>query len=378
MIYLDNGATSWPKPESVYRATDRALRNAANPGRGGHKFSRDSARVVLESREVIARFFGVSDPRHIIFTSGATEGLNAIIYGLATKVTRILSLGHEHNALWRPLEDVVQRNGISVQYIQPLQGGIFDWSIYEEGLAASPHLVIITHASNVTGEIYPLERIVHLAKNAGAKVCVDISQTAGTLDINFEELGIDFAAFPGHKGLLGPPGIGGVYVAPGIELHPHRLGGTGSNSAESGPPLHLPERYESGTINVPGVVGLAAGVVFLMEKGLEKVHHHEQSLRGKLVEGLSRLGTDIYGAGPAVGVLSFNIQGIDSMEVAYILDDVYGICVRGGLHCCPRGHTSLGTFAKGTIRASLGIFNTMDDVDALIAAVSEIIEQSMG
>jgi selenocysteine lyase/cysteine desulfurase len=279
MIYLDNAATTWPKPESVYRATDKALRSAANPGRGGHRFSRSSAKLVLEGRETVARFFGVRDSRQIIFTSGATESLNTIINGLIPRVKKILSAGFEHNALWRPLENVARQGVVQVEYIDPMRQEGFDWSVYLKGLEGKPDLVTITHASNVTGQVFPLAEMVKLAKDGGALTCVDISQTAGVLSLNFEELNLDFAAFPGHKGLLGPPGIGGFYISPEAELVPQRLGGTGGNSVDAVPPEHLPERYESGTINTPGVAGLAAGVSYLEQRGLREGLEHELGLR---------------------------------------------------------------------------------------------------
>lgn len=377
MIYLDNAATTWPKPETVYRAADLALRRAANPGRGGHRFSRESAHAVLEGRETVARFFGVSDSRQIIFTSGATEGLNLIIYGLAPGVKRILSVGFEHNSVWRPLADVSNRYGVNVDYINPLRDEGFDWQLYKDGLARRPNLVVVTHVSNVTGQVYPLEEMVTQAKVCGALVCADISQSAGVLDLKLEKLGLDFAAFPGHKGLLGPQGIGGVYLRPGVNLRPLHLGGTGGNSIESGPPEHLPERYESGTINVSGIAGLAAGIAFLEEKTLEHVLRHELSLRDQAVDGLRKLGATVYGGnGPVVGVLSFNLPGLDSSELAYILDDVYEICVRGGLHCSPRAHEGMGTEVTGTVRISPGLFNTPEDIDDLLAALKDI-EQTM-
>lgn len=374
MIYLDNAATTWPKPETVYRAADFALRRAANPGRGGHHFSRESARAVLEGREAVARFFGVRDCRQIIFSSGATEGLNLIIYGLIPGVSKVLSVGHEHNALWRPLMDVSRRFRVAVKFIETLGEGEFNWELYKEGLAEGPDIVTITHASNVTGQVFPLREMTALAKANGALVCVDISQSAGIRKLDFEDIDLDFAAFPGHKGLLGPQGIGGVYLRPGLSLRPLLLGGTGGNSADPGPPEHLPDRYEGGTLNVPGISGLAAGIAFLEERGLDAILEHELNLRIQAVEGLRRLDATIYGSNCSdkVGVLSFNFPGLDSTEVAFILDDVYGICVRGGLHCSPQAHGSLGTTISGAVRISTGPFNTKADIDNLLTALGEI------
>jgi len=370
LIYLDNAATSWPKPESVYRAVDQTLRFAANPGRGEHRLSRESARLVLQSREAVAGFFGVQDSRHIIFTSGATESINMVIYGLPG-LRRVLSVGYEHNSLWRPLEDVARTKNVVVQYITPLGPEGFDWNAYEEALACSPDLVTVTHASNVTGQVHPLAEIAQMARAAGALVLADLSQTAGILELNLAEIEVDFAAFPGHKGLLGPQGIGGLYIRDGSVLRPGRLGGTGGNSASPYMPEQLPDKFEGGTLNVPGIAGLAAGVSFLQQKTLRRVHAHELALRQRLKDGLEALGAVIFGGeGPSVGVLSFNLPGIDSRELAFILDDQYSICVRGGLHCSPRSHQALGT--TGAVRVSPGIFNTGEEIDTLLSALEQI------
>ncbi|HBS93457.1 MAG TPA: cysteine desulfurase [Firmicutes bacterium] len=373
LVYLDNAATSWPKPESVYLATDHALRRAANPGRGGHRFSRDAAARVLEAREVVANFFGVSDSRNIIFTGGATESLNMIIYGILPAARSIVSVGCEHNALWRPLCDIAKRFGVKVEYVSPLKEQGFAWAEYEQALATGPDLVTITHASNVTGKVYPLAEMARMAKAAGALVCVDAAQTAGVVPLDFQELNLDFAAFPGHKGLLGPQGIGGLYIAPEADLLPWRLGGTGSHSAVPEAPRLRPERFEAGTLNVPGIAGLAAGIEYLNARGLEAVSQHELRLRQRAIAGLRQLEADIYGEnGNVVGVLSFNFAGMDSSELAYILDDEFGICLRGGLHCSPRTHQSLGTMGPGTVRMSPGIFNTNEDIDALLSALEQL------
>lgn len=376
LIYLDNAATTWPKPEAVYRAADEALRRAANPGRGGHKFSRDSARLVLQSRETVARFFGVQDSRQIIFTSGATEGLNTIINGLVPQLKAVLSTGFEHNALWRPLQYLAGSHKVDVTFIDPMEPGGFNWPLYEEALRKAPNLVAITHASNVTGQVFPLQEMVRKAKETGAMVCVDVSQTAGIIDLDFEQLGLDFAAFPGHKGLLGPQGVGGFYIRPGIELRPLRLGGTGGRSEAAEPPVELPERFEAGTINISGIAGLAAGVEYLEQRGLAAVLAHELNLRKRLQQGVNELGGIVYGGESTIGVLSFNFPGIDSAELAFLLDDLFNICVRGGLHCSPRSHQALGTMQPGTLRVSPGLFNTIDDIETLLMALKQILQMT--
>ena len=373
LIYLDNAATSWPKPESVYQATDYALRRAANPGRGGHRFSREAAARVLEAREVVADFFGVGDSRNIIFTSGATESINMVIYGLLPRMKSVVSAGSEHNALWRPLTDVSKRYAVKVDYVSSLKEQGFDWAEYKQALSEGPDLVAITHASNVTGQLYPLAEMASMAKAVGALVFVDAAQTAGAIPLDFEALDLDFAAFPGHKGLLGPQGVGGLYMSPRVDLVPLRLGGTGSHSAVAEAPSQRPERFEAGTINVPGIAGLAAGIKYLKAVGLEAVNRHELGLRQRAKVGLHQLGADIYGtSGAVVGVLSYNFPGMESGELAYILDDKFGICLRGGLHCSPRSHKSLGTMGPGTVRMSPGPFNTTEDVDSLLNALDEV------
>lgn len=371
MIYLDNAATSWPKPEAVYAKAADALRSAANPGRGGHRFSRQAAKIVLEARETVASFFGVGDCRQIIFTSGATESLNMVIFGLAPQLTRVVSTGSEHNAVWRPLESLARQHGVQVDYVDVLSpaGG----QDLDRALAASPQLVVVNHGSNVTGQIYPLQEIIARAQNAGAMVLADISQTAGVVSLNLSELGVDFAAFPGHKGLFGPPGVGGLYIRPGLELNPLRLGGTGGNSQAAQMPDVLPERFESGTMNLPGIAGLAAGVQYIAEYGVDAIYRHEMSLRSQAARQLEEAGATVYQArGNNVGVLSFNLPGVDSGDVAFMLDEMFGIAVRGGLHCSPRTHQTLGTINQGAVRLSPGLFNTAADIDRLVEAIGEL------
>lgn len=372
MIYLDNAATSWPKPESVYKATDFALRRAANPGRGGHKLSRETAAAVLDAREGVANFFGVDDSRNIIFTSGATESLNMVIYGLMPAVKLIVSTGYEHNAMWRPLNDVAKSLGCRVVYINPLKELGFDWQEYRAALEMGPDLVTINHASNVTGQIFPLAEMARQAKACGALVCADVAQTAGVLPLDFQELNLDFAAFPGHKGLLGPQGVGGLYISPGADLIPLRLGGTGSHSASESAPASRPERFEAGTLNVSGIIGLAAGIEYINSQGLGTICRHELGLRQRAVIGLRRLGAEVYGQGNSIGVLSFNLPNMDSSELAYILDDEHGICLRGGLHCAPRAHQSMGTMERGTVRMSPGFLNTDEEVDTLLRVLEQL------
>lgn len=372
MIYLDNAATSFPKPEEVYGACDRALRTAANPGRGGHSLSRASARLILDAREQVADFFAVKDSRRIIFTSGATESLNMVLMGLSYPRKRIIACGFEHNSLWRPLEYLRVSRGIEVLYLDLLNEEGPQWEPYKTALKQGADLVVVTHASNITGNIYPLAEIAQLARQEGTKVCVDASQTAGIIPLDLPALGVDFAAFPGHKGLMGPPGVGVLYVATGVDLTPLRLGGTGGHSESPEAPQTYPERLESGTLNVPGIAGLAAGVSWLKNSQMD-IHAHELKLKEQLVGGLRGIGAIVYQfPGETVGVTAFNLPGTDSAEVAHLLDELYSIAVRGGLHCCPRGHAALGTTVQGAVRVSPGVFNTPQDIQQLLSGLRAI------
>ncbi|MTI93904.1 MAG: aminotransferase class V-fold PLP-dependent enzyme [Firmicutes bacterium] len=376
LIYLDNAATSWPKPEQVYVAADKALRAAANPGRGGHALSREAAHMVLSAREQVAVFFGVDDSRQIVFTGGATDSLNMVIHGLAKACRRIMVTGFEHNSVWRPLSALSENLDIAIDYRDCMTACGFDWQEYKSGLALKPDLLIITHGSNITGDVWPLAEMTAMAKAAGALVCADVAQTAGHLSLDFPQLGLDFAAFPGHKGLLGPPGIGGLYIREEQSLQPVRMGGTGSSSASPRQPERLPERLESGTLNLSGIAGLAAGIKFLQDQGLDAVAKHKRVLLEQVRQGLDMLGATVYGAGfNEAGALAFNIGKLDSAELAFMLDEVYGIAVRGGLHCSPRGHMSLGTLEQGAVRISPGFFNTSEDIERFLGAVAALTRQ---
>jgi cysteine desulfurase / selenocysteine lyase len=375
--YLDNAATTYPKPETVYRAMDRFTREAGgNPGRSGHHRSLQAGREVLLTREAVAGLLKAGDPSRIVFTKNATEALNIIIQGKLALGGNAVMTSLEHNSVWRPLEALAMRKGVSYNIVSCSPDGALEVSALEDALLPETRLIVCTHASNVTGSLLPLGDIAALAARRGISLLVDAAQTAGRCELDPEGMGIDYLAFSGHKELFGPQGTGVLYIAPGAEVSPLSYGGTGSRSESSAQPDFLPDRYESGTLNAAGLAGLRAGVEFVMEKGLEEIRRHEEELTQRLVDGLARLpGTTIYGPPEwerRVGVVSFNLTGFTSSELASRLDDAYAICVRSGLHCSPLAHRTIGTLEGGTVRASFSYFSTADDVDYLLQALGEI------
>ncbi|PNU19903.1 cysteine desulfurase [Geothermobacter hydrogeniphilus] len=379
-IYLDNAATSFPKPESVYRAVERAMRHAGgNPGRGGHRFSLDAGREVLETRETLARFFAVEDAARIVFTSGATEGINLALFGLLQPGDRVVTTSMEHNALMRPLYALQQR-GIEVEQVKTGRDGIVDVSDLQRACRVPTRLLAIGHCSNVSGSIQPLETIIPWCREHGILTLVDAAQSAGHLPLSVNRLGVHLLAVPGHKGLLGPSGTGFLYVDPELRLEPLLYGGTGINSTMRTMPEDLPERLEAGTLNVPGLAGLRAGVEYLQQQGPERLETSLNELVERLLAGLEAVpGVTLYG--PARGerrgnVVSFNLAGMDPAEVGYRLEQQFGICVRVGLHCAPDAHRSLGSFPGGTVRVSPGIFTSPEQVEKLLTAVALLSDPS--
>ena len=375
--YLDNAATTYPKPEAVYRAMERFAREGGgNPGRSGHHRSLHAAREVLGAREAVARLLAVDDPSRIVFTKNATEALNLVIQSVLAPGGHAVTTSLEHNSVWRPLEAMARRGEVSYTIVDCAPDGTLDVNGLEAALLPATRLIACTHASNVTGGLLPLDEVAELAAARGVPLLVDAAQTAGRYEVAPESMGVQYLAFSGHKELFGPQGTGALYIAPGWELEPLTYGGTGSRSESSTQPDFLPDRYESGTLNAPGLAGLRAGVEFVLETGLEEIRRHERDLAQRLLEGLLRLrGATVYGPrdwGSRVGIISFNLEGFSSSEVASRLDGAYGICVRSGLHCSPLAHRTIGTLRSGTVRASFSYLNSAEDVDYLLACLGEI------
>ncbi len=381
MIYLDNAATSWPKPASVMAAMAGFLERAGgNPGRSGHRLSIAAGRIVYDTREALADFFGIRDPLRVIFTLNATHALNLALAGLLQPGQRVLTGGMEHNAVMRPLREL-ERRGIKVDVIPAEKDGSLRPAGFAAALETETRLVVVNHASNICGTLAPVKEIAALAHAAGALVLVDAAQTAGALPVHLPDLGVDLLAFTGHKALHGPPGTGGLVLADDfdpVQLGPLVRGGTGSRSELEIQPDDLPDRYESGTPNGVGIAGLGAGLAWIRERGLESIYAHELTLAARLRAGLAEIpGVTVYGpAGPALAtsVVSFTLAGKRVSEIGYRLDAEHGIFCRVGLHCAPAAHRSLGTFPEGTVRMAPGPATSLTDIETTLGAVKRIAE----
>lgn len=374
-LFLDNAATSFPKPDSVYRAMDAVMREiGVAPGRGGYRQSLAAARIVFETRSALARFFGVPDSSRLIFTHSATESLNIAVMGLLKPGDHVVSTTVEHNALLRPLHLVASR-GVEVTFVQANREGVVSPQDVAAALRPETRLVAFAHCSNVTGTLQPLPEIARVAREGGALVLVDAAQSAGYFPLDLEGMGIDLLAAPGHKGLYGPPGTGILALAAGLKLEPLLVGGTGGGASSPDQPEGLPERFESGTINTPAIAGLKAGLDFLLETGLDAIRAKGKLLVEQIVEGLRAIpGATVYGpaTGERGGAVSFNLQGRDPAEIGFILDSEYDISVRAGLHCAPDVHRTIGTYPTGTVRVSPGFFNSERDISNFLTAMREI------
>lgn len=374
-VFLDNAATSFPKPETVYKAMDAAMREVGvAPGRGGYRQSLAAARIVYEARSALARFFGVSDSSRLIFTHSATESINIVVNGLLKPGDHVVSTSVEHNALLRPLH-LMSSRGVEVTFVQADRFGVVSEAEIARAMRPNTKLVALAHCSNVTGAVQPVEEIARVARGGGALFLVDAAQSAGFFPIDTAAMGIDFLAAPGHKGLYGPPGTGILAIAEGLTLEPLLVGGTGSHASSPEQPEQMPERLESGTISTPGIAGLKAGLDFVLETGMDVIREKEQLLVGQLLEGLrATAGVTVYGPqeGERGAAVSFNAKGHDPAELGFLFDSGYDISVRSGLHCAPATHRVIGTYPAGTVRVSPGFFNSEGDIAFLLKALHEI------
>ncbi len=379
MIYLDNAATTWPKPPGVLQAMEKCLTQlGANPGRAGHRMALQAGRLIYETRELLAGLFGVKNPLQIAFTLNATEALNQALRGLLAPGDHIITSSMEHNSVSRPLH-FLQGQGIEVTKIPATpEGGIVVAEV-EKSIKENTKALVMTHASNVSGTIFPVKEIGEIARKNNVFFIVDAAQTAGTHEIDVEKMQIDLLAFPGHKGLFGPQGTGGLYVREGIILTPLKYGGTGSSSEFPEQPDVYPDRLESGTPNTVGIAGLGAGVKFILETGLDKIRSHEEQLTDMMLEELKHVpGIKIYGPANSkqqAPVISVNFDRQDSGQIGFVLDQAFEIACRAGLHCAPDAHRSLGTFPQGTVRFSFAYFNTEEDVRQTVAALKQIARE---
>lgn len=378
-VYLDNAATSWPKPEAVYRAVDDYQRRLGAPaGRSSYTEASEAERLVTACRQKVARLIGAADPKRIVFTQNGTDSLNIALHGLLRPGDHVVTSVCEHNSVLRPLRFLAEHRDVTVSYVPCGATGIVDPDEVRRAITRQTKLVAILHASNVTGSIQPVAQIGRTAKEHGADLLVDAAQSLGYLPIDVSELGCDLLAAPGHKGLLGPLGTGVLYLSPGIDqrLLPLRQGGTGTRSDEDVQPSSLPDRYESGNLNMPGIVGLEAGASHLLVAGIGPSREHQTQLTAHLLDGLAGLSAaTIYGSrnlAERVGVVSLNVEGYDPRELASLLDAQWSIQTRAGIHCAPRMHQALRTAPAGTLRLSVGHFTTEADVDAALAALREL------
>lgn len=377
MPYLDNAATSWPKPEQVYQAVNAFMREtAANPGRSGHRMAATSSQVIEEARVLLAELFNSPDHKRIIFTLNCTDSLNMALKGLLKPGDHVLADAMSHNSLVRPLNKLAQE-GVKVTYVPPdPETGALSIADLERSLTSETRLLAITHASNVHGAIQPLHECGLFTRAHRLAFLVDAAQTAGLYPIDVQNDNIDLLAFPGHKSLLGPMGTGGLYIGQRVGLESAREGGTGFASEEEEQPDDLPFRHESGTANAPGIAGLGAGVKYLLDRGMDAVRSHEEGLIRRLIDGLTAIpGVTLYAAGDGVGqasVVSFNLEGWGPGELGVTLDQAFDVQVRSGLHCAPSTHRILGTFPRGTVRVSVGCFNTHEDIDFTLNTLEQV------
>jgi cysteine desulfurase/selenocysteine lyase len=379
-IYLDNAATSYPKPENVYRAMDQFQRQVgASPGRSGHAAARTAGKTVSETRDLLAQLFHAADPSQIVFTANATESLNLGLKGLLTPGDHVVTTATDHNSVLRPLRSLEDNLSIEVSRVACDATGAINLDDIKVELRSDTRLVCMTHASNVTGTVHDIRAVSDLVNLNGTLLMVDAAQTAGCVPIDVQAMGIDLLAFTGHKGLLGPQGTGGLYIRPGLEISPLCEGGTGSESSSDHQPTRMPDRLESGTPNTPGLAGLGAAVRFILDTGLDKIAAHEQALTEQLIAQLSTI-ESITIHGPAAvpqrtAVVSFTMRGLPPLNLAHLLDSGFGIATRSGLHCAPLIHQYLSTANSGTVRASIGYFNTAEEIEVLCAALRQIVSE---
>ena len=371
MIYLDNAATTLQKPPVVGRAMLDALQTAGNPGRGAHEPTPHAARIVYDARAVLAELFHAENPACIAFASNATQALNTAICGLFGPGDHIITTVCEHNSVLRPLYRLRER-GAQLDFVGVDETGVLCYEQFEQYLRPNTKAIVVTGASNVTGNVTDLKRVAQIAKDNGLLFLVDAAQTAGLLPIDVQALGIDVLCFTGHKGLLGPQGTGGLYVRPGLRIAPLVVGGSGVHSFDEAHPAEMPTALEAGTLNVPGIAGLGAGVQWILEQGVETLHANESALARQFYESVREIpGVVLYGnfSGPRVPIVSLNLAGEDSARVADALWEEFGICVRAGAHCAPLMHKALGTVEQGVVRFSFSHQNTEDEACRAAEAV---------
>ena len=374
MIYLDNAATSYQKPEAVYQAVQEAMYHMGNSGRGAHGASLDASRQIYSARELLAELFHAGDPSRVAFTANSTESLNMAVFGLFGPGDHVITTMLEHNSVLRPLY-LLEEAGLELTILPVDQNGCICYEDIEKAIRPNTKGIICTHASNLTGNMVDIGRIGRFCRKKGLLFVVDASQTAGVFDINMEEMGIDVLCFTGHKGLLGPQGTGGICVRQGVAVRPLIVGGSGVHSYSKAHPEDMPTALEAGTLNGHGIAGLYAALRYIQETGMEQIRERELSLMRQFYDGVRTIpGVTIYGdfTGQRAPIVSLNIRDYDSGEVADELAYHYEIYTRAGAHCAPLMHRALGTESTGAVRFSMSHFNTEAEIDEAIRAVHEI------
>jgi len=379
MIYLDNAATTWPKPQQVVDAIqDVLMRKGGNAGRGGHGAAMQMARLIYQTRQDLCDLFGTDDPTRVVFTQNATHALNQALFGLLQPGDHVITSSIEHNAVARPLWALKQK-GIEVSEVPGIPGREFDLEAYDRAFKTNTKLVVTLHASNVTGTLLPVKEIGQIAHEHNTYYLLDAAQTAGVFPIDVRRQSVDLLAFPGHKGLLGPQGTGGLIVRPRIRLEPLIYGGTGSLSEEDRQPDFLPDALESGTLNAVGITGLGAGVRYILNEGMDRIRVREQVLCRKLWNGLKEIqGVKLYGSDMVERrspIVAFNIGDMDSVEASFRLEERAGVIARAGLHCAAHAHRMFGTLEQGVVRFSPSHFTSEEEIETTLQAVKELAEE---
>ncbi len=380
-IYFDNAATSWPKPESVIAAMNYFNSNiGSNPGRSGHSRSIESGRILFDTRELLANLFSVPDLLRIVFTANSTFSLNLALRGILKSGDHVITTSMEHNSVMRPLH-ALEEQGVEITVVQANPDGTLSPELIEKAIRKNTRMIVMIHASNVAGTIMPLAETGKIASAHGILFCVDASQSVGAVDIDVSELNIDILCFTGHKSLFGPMGTGGIYIKKGIEkeIKPLVCGGTGSRSEFEEQPDFMPDKFESGTLNVIGIAGLGAGVSFINNTGIDVIREREYELSSMFLDGIKNLnGLKIYGnpnSKDRTAVVAFNFDSVSSSEASSIFENNYGILSRAGLHCAPSAHKTIGSFPGGTNRFSFSFFNTEQQIETGINAVKRISQR---
>ncbi len=379
MIYLDNAATTFPKPDCVYKAMDKFFREkCANPGRAGHRMSVEAAQEIEKARLAVSRFIGVKNNDRMVFTFNATDALNMGIKGLLNEGDHVITSKLEHNSVLRPLAGLEMQGVINVTRVDSSSTGFICADDIKEAIKSNTKLIVCTHASNVLGTVQPIDEIGGVARERDIVFMVDAAQTMGVCNIDVEVQKIDMLAFTGHKGLFGPPGCGGLYVSESVTLDSWREGGTGYEPESMLQPDRMPFKLESGTPNSVGIAGLKAGIEFCVNESIDSIREHERKLASKLLDALKADGRFVVYGGfddsRRVGIVSLNIKGLNPGDVGAILDSSFNIAVRTGLHCAPHLHRENGTFPEGMLRISPGYFNTAEEIEETIAALKKIAD----